>query len=111
MIKRNRFSTEFKEKVVLEIISGQSTMAAISKREGISGTTLMNWRNALSTGEFQDQNKSEIELRKKVAELEGLVSDLALQNHILKKAQKHLHDWKRKEKLSGSISPLNLASK
>jgi transposase-like protein len=110
MIKRARYPQEAKEKLVLEIVSGQNTMAAVAKREGISISTLANWRDALGSGEFQDRNRTEIELRKKIGELESLVSDLALQNHILKKARKHLADWQRKERLSGSISRLSSAS-
>ena len=36
MIKRTRYTKEQKERLTLEIISGQTSMAEISKREAIS---------------------------------------------------------------------------
>ncbi|MCZ8348182.1 MAG: transposase [Leptospiraceae bacterium] len=108
MITRKRYSREFKETLVMEIISGQSTAAKISKREGISVVTLSKWKQEISSGTFRDKNKEELSLRKRISELEGAVADLALQNHILKKTEKYLQEYKRKERLSGSISLKNL---
>jgi len=108
MITRKRYPKEYKESLVLEMVSGQSTGAQISKREGISVVTLSKWKQEISTGQFRDANKEELALRKRISELEGAVADLALQNHILKKTEKYLKDYKQREKLSGSISLQNL---
>lgn len=111
MITRKRYSREFKESVVMEMLSGQSSAAQISKREGVSAVSLSKWKDELASGQFKENNKDELALRKRISELEGAVADLALQNHILKKTEKYLIEYKRKEKLSGSISHLNLGSK
>lgn len=108
MIKRNSYGKEFKEKIVMELLSGQSSVAQIAQREKISPRTIRNWENEIGAGSFEKDHQLEIALKKRVAELEGALADLALNNHILKKTQKYLQDWKRKEKLSGSISHQNL---
>ncbi len=69
MIQRKRYAKGHKERLVLEILSGQSSAIQISKREDISGTTLSNWRKQLATTGFTDENKTEIELRRHIAQL------------------------------------------
>lgn len=110
MIKRNRFSKEFREKVVMELVSGQSTVAQIAQREGINPQTIRNWKKDIESGSFQTDNEIEISLRKKIAELEGALADSALTVHILKKTEHYLKEMQRREKLSGSISPQNSGS-
>ena len=92
----------------MELISGQSTVTQIAQREGINQQTIRNWKKEIATGEFESGNESELSLRKRIAELEGALAESALDNHILKKAQKYLKEYQRKEKLSGSISHRNL---
>ncbi|MBE7412257.1 MAG: hypothetical protein HS129_09385 [Leptospiraceae bacterium] len=41
-------------------------------------------RNEIDTGKFEQNNQTEFALRKRVAELEGALANLALDNHILK---------------------------
>ena len=100
MIRRQRYSQEYKESLVLEIISGQSRVAQVSRREGISPATLSKWRDQLATAGFQQEKQGEIELRRRVKDLESAVSELALENHILKKAQKLLQEHRQKERSS-----------
>ena len=111
MIKRNHFSEEYKRKLGLELASGITTAGEMSKREGISATTLYKWRDKIQSGSVTTDEKEIIEMRKRLKELEEMVSDQALQIHILKKTQKIMEQLKRQERLSGSISPLSLESK
>ena len=108
MIKRKRYDQEFKRKIAHELIMGIASAAEISKREGITSTTLYKWRDMHSAGDYNTDEQEVAELRKRIRDLEETVSDLALENHILKKTEKILKQLKRKEKLSGSISPRNL---
>lgn len=110
MIKRTHHGKELREKIVLEIVSGQSTVAQIAQREGIHPQTIRNWRKDIESGTFQTDNEVEISLRKRIAELEGALAESALTVHILKKTEQYLKDMRRKEKLSGSISPKNSGS-
>lgn len=109
MIKRNTFTRELKEKLVLEVVSGQSSIAQVAQREKINPQTLRNWIAKMDSDSFKSENENEIQLRKRIGELESALAELALHNHILKKTEHYLKEMRRKEKLSGSISPKNSA--
>jgi transposase-like protein len=111
MITRNHYSEEFKRKLGLELAAGITTASEMSKREGISATTLYKWRDMVQGISVTPDEKEIIEMRKRIKELEETVSDQALQIHILKKTQKIMEQLKKQERLSGSISPLTLQSK
>ena len=83
----------------------------MSKREGISATTLYKWRDLVQGINVTSDEKEVLELRKRLKDLEETVSDQALQIHILKKTQKIMEELKRRERSSGTISPLTLESK
>jgi len=111
MIRRNRVNEEFKRKLGLELASGITTAGEMSKREGISATTLYKWRDLVQGVTVTTDEKEVLELRKRLKDLEETVSDQALQIHILKKTQKIMDELKRRERSSGSISPLTSESK
>jgi transposase-like protein len=111
MIKRTQYTEEFKRKIGLELASGITPAGEISKREGISTTTLYKWRDMAQGITVTPDEKEIIEMRKRLKELEETVSEQALQIHILKKTQKIMEQLKRQERLSGSISPHTLGSK
>ena len=109
MIKRNNYPRDFRERVVLELVSGQSSVAQIAQREKIHPQTIRNWKKDIENGNFHSENEVEISLRKRIAELESALAESALNVHILKKTEHYLKEMRRKEKLSGSISPRNSA--
>jgi transposase-like protein len=111
MIKRTQYTEEFKRKIGLELASGITSAGEISKREGISSTTLYKWRDMVQGIVLPADEKEILEMRKRIKELEETVSDQALTIHILKKTQKIMEQLKKQERLSGSISPLTLESK
>lgn len=104
MIRRNKFKPEFKRKIALEILSGARTVGVISKQEGISATTLYKWRDKYCEEDFTSSEMETAELKNRIRELEETISDLALENHILKKTEKLLKALRKKENSSGSIS-------
>ncbi len=110
MIKRTQYTEEFKRKIGLELASGITSAGEISKREGISATTLYKWRDIAQGITVTPDEKEIIEMRKRLKELEETVSEQALQIHILKKTQKIMEQLKRQERSSGSISPHTLGS-
>ena len=99
MIRRKHHSTEYKEKIVLELISGQSTVTQLAQREEVHPQTLRNWRKQYDSGAFRNSHSNEIALRKRVAELEHALGEMALENHILKKTEKILSELRRKGEL------------
>jgi len=108
MIRRKHYSEEFKRKIALEMILGATPTAELSKREGISSTTLYKWRDNYSSEDYSTEEQEVGELKRRIRDLEETVSALAVENHILKKTEKILKQMKRQERLSGSISPQDL---
>ena len=94
MIKRNQYSKQEKERFSLEMISGQTSMAEISKREMISVATLSKWKREIVVEGFEDKNKAELALRRKISSLESALSELMIENQILKKAKKLLQEYR-----------------
>ena len=111
MIKRTTFTQDYKRKIGFELATGLTSAGEISKREGISATTLYKWRDVAMNTQTTPDEKELLEMRKKIKDLEETVSDQALTIHILKKTQKIMEQLKRQELTSGSISPLTLGSK
>lgn len=111
MITRKKYSTEFKRSIGMEIASSVTSAGEISKREGISATTLYKWRDKYIGDHLEPEEAEYWELRKQIRELEETVSEQALQIHILKKTQKIREQLKRQECSSGTISPQTLESK
>lgn len=111
MVKRNRYTVEYRNSLAAEICTGTSK-AVVSKREGINSTTLTRWVNSYLEGSNDEgMDKKEVaELRKKVAELSVLLANALLEVEVLKKTEKILKSQKKKESLSGAISPSRLAS-
>lgn len=64
MIKRRNISRENKKRIVLELLSKQSPMTRIARREPISVATISNWRDEFNTGAFRSEHRTEIGLRK-----------------------------------------------
>jgi transposase-like protein len=111
MITRKHYSEEFKRKLGLELAAGITTASEMSKREGISATTLYKWRDGVHGITVTPDEKEIIEMRRRLRDLEETVSDQALTIHILKKTQKIMEQLKKQERLSGTISPLISESK
>lgn len=111
MITRRKFSPEFKRNIGMEVASGISTAGAVSKREGIAANTIYKWRDSVMNETPNAEETKDIEYKLKIKELEEIINGLVVENHILKKTQKIMAELKKQERLSGSISPQNLASK
>ena len=91
------FSREFKLSVVRQVASGEKRPAQVCREHGLGEGLLLRWRReyeARGEAAFAPHPPSEAEaLRRRVAELERLCGQLALENAVLKGA------------LSGSPSP------
>jgi transposase-like protein len=104
MVKRKKYSEDYKQKLVMEIMAG-AKVSQIAQRENITAYTLTKWRDKINSGNFSDSHKTEIELRKRIKELESAVGDLALENHIIKKSRQLMAEQIRKERLLKRTSP------
>ena len=89
MAKRRRFTAEFKAKVVLEALSGETTQAEVCRRHNLSEDQLSKWKhefveNAASV--FETRDKASQETAERIAHLEQLVGRLTVALDIQKKA-------------------------
>jgi transposase len=89
---RRKFSAEFKAKVVLEVLSGRSSIAAIARRHQIKEKLIYEWRNeALEKLPLVfERQAAQPEAEAQIAELERLVGQLTIEKEALKKASQWL---------------------
>lgn len=84
--RRRSFGPEFKREVVLELLGGETSAAALCRRYELSPNSLMAWKRAFEEGRLDETDTTEMEsLKARVRELERLVGQLTLENRFLKK--------------------------
>jgi transposase len=90
--QRRKFSAEFKAKVVLEVLSGRSSVAALARRHQIKDKLIYEWRDAALARLPQvfSQTDSQRDAEAQIAELERLVGQLTIEKEALKKASQWL---------------------
>ncbi len=89
MTKRRKYTAKFKAQVVLEIISGAKTQAAITRQHQIKPDLITRWRrqfleNAASL--FERDNNRDGEPEARIAELEQALGKKTMELEIAKKA-------------------------
>ena len=94
MAKRRKFTAEFKTKVVLEVLSGESSQAELCRRHNLSEDQLSKWKlyfleNAVSV--FGSTDKTAAADASRIAHLEQLVGQLTAALDIEKKVAKWLN--------------------
>lgn len=95
---RRKFTAEFKAEVVLELLSGAKSSAALCREHQIASSVLADWKAsflARAPSLFKNPAQHEAQDATRVAELERLVGRLTLEHDILKKATSLLHQRSR----------------
>ena len=92
--KRRTFTSKFKAKVVLEVLSGESFQAELCRHHNLSEDQLSKWKqqfleNAASL--FESSDKASEDAAERIARLEQLVGRLTVALDIQKKASTWLH--------------------
>jgi transposase-like protein len=89
-MSRRTFSREFKLEIVQQLAAGEKRPAQVCREHNLAPSLLHRWRQQHAQhGEqaFNPGPQTEIEtLERKVADLERLCGQLALENTVLKKA-------------------------
>ncbi len=94
---RRKYSSEEKIRIVLDGMSGETSIAELSRREGIAQNLYYRWsRDFLEAGKkrlqgdtVREASSHEVtELRKENEQLKELSAELMLKNRILKKSLK-----------------------
>jgi len=97
--KRRKFSAQFKFETVMEVLRGEKSVAQSCRERDITEALYHKWRDAFfkrAPSMFEDQRSTSTEPSSdRVAELERMVGQLAIENAILKKASSRLHTARR----------------
>jgi transposase-like protein len=98
--KRRKFTAQFKFETVMEVLRGEKSVAQSCRERDITETLYYKWRDAFferAPSVFEDQRSGATEQScDRVAELERMVGQLAMENAILKKASSQLEPARRK---------------
>lgn len=92
MVKRRKFTPEFKSRVVLEMFLDGKSLAQASREYGIKDSVLSRWKQEFikrSPKVFETQNSRD-DRDERIAELERLVGRMAMELEMAKKVSKHL---------------------
>ena len=84
-----QYQPEFKAKVVLEALRGESSQAEVRRRHNLSEDQVSKWKRQLlenAASLFESRDKSSKETTERIAQLEQLVGRLTVAVDIQKKA-------------------------
>ena len=92
---RRIFSAEFKARVVLELVRSEYSLAEASAKYDIKDTVLSRWKQEFLERAASVFGSSENEIdREKIAELERIIGQQAVELTLLKKASSLLQSRK-----------------
>ncbi len=83
---RRKFSAEFKEAAVREVVDKSRPVADVARENGLVAQTLGNWVNAWRTEHADDEPALNLTERARLKELEREVRELRMENEFLGKA-------------------------
>jgi len=95
---RRKFTAEFKSEVVLQVLSGERTVAQVCREHELTAQMVNDWKAQFLAGAAQvfEQGKPASEERARIAELEQMVGKLTMQLEIAKKASRMLAGTSRR---------------
>ena len=84
--KRGKFSPEFREAAVREVIEKSRPVADVARENGLVAQTLGNWVSAWRTEHIEDEPVLTLSERARLKQLEREVRELRMENEFLGKA-------------------------
>ena len=92
MVKRRRFTAEFKAQVVLEMLTEQKSAAQASREYGIKDSVLSRWKQEFieRSPKLFEQGAAQDDREERIAELERMVGRLATELEMSKKVSRFL---------------------
>ena len=92
MVKRRRFTAEFKAQVVLEMLTEQKSAAQVSREYGIKDSVLSRWKQEFIKRSpiLFEQGVVQDDREERIAELERMVGRLATELEMSKKVSRFL---------------------
>lgn len=93
MRSRRKFSAEFKTQVVLQVLSGEKSLAEVCREQQVTAQMVGNWKQqflAHASRAFDGEATNSAE-QERIAELERMVGKLTMELEIAKKATSISH--------------------
>lgn len=86
--QRRSFTPELKTEVVLEVLTGEKSTAAVCRERKLKEAVVSRWKTEFleRAGEIFMPSEAQVALEQRVAELERLVGRLTLELEVAKKA-------------------------
>jgi transposase len=84
--KRGKYSPEFREAAVREVIDKSRPIADVARENGLVAQTLGNWVNTWRSEHAGDEPEMTLSERARLRELERQVRELRMENEFLGKA-------------------------
>lgn len=92
-MERRTHSREFKLRIVQQLASGEKRFAQVCREHKLAASVVARWRTEYQErglDAFREREAAPIQSdEERIAELERLCGQLALENSVLKKALKH----------------------
>ncbi len=88
MVRRRRFSAEFKAGVVLDLISGAKSQAQVCREHELNPNLVCRWKTEFlqrAPELFQSKDRDDVE-QARAAQLERMVGRLTMELEVAKKA-------------------------
>jgi transposase len=89
-MSNQRFSPEFKDEAVRQIVDRGYSVAEVSERLGVSAHSLYTWVKAIKTDE---QAAALVEARSEILKLRSQLKRTEEERHILEKAARYLAQY------------------
>jgi transposase len=89
-MSNQRFSPEFKDEAVRQIIDRGYSVAEVSERLGVSAHSLYKWVKAIKPDKTDEQAAALIEARSEILKLKSQLKRTEEERDILKKAARYL---------------------
>jgi transposase-like protein len=93
MTKRRTFTPEFKSEVVLQLLSGEKSMAELCREHQLTSQMIGNWKQqflAAAPQAFEKGGETSAE-QERIADLERMIGRLTIELEIAKKASRLLN--------------------
>jgi len=98
MSKRRKFTGEFKSEVVLQLLSGEKSMAEVCREHQLASQMVCNWKQQFLAAAPQvfEKGDADNDEQARIAELERMVGKLTMELEIAKKASSLLDGMRRR---------------
>lgn len=98
MSKRRKFTAEFKSQVVLQLLSGEKSVAELCRQHQLTSQMIGNWKQQFLAAAPQvfEKGNADNDEQGRIADLERMIGKLTMELEIAKKASSLLDGMRRR---------------